>query len=374
MKKFILFLSFILSQCWLTAQITFTNAGFPETGDTLKTAVDFAPSNIVVTAAGGPYDWDYSSLNAGILGKDYYLDASEGSIFDEVPTATHVVFNEQNTSESYYKISPEKVEFIGALGNDPTGFGLGAFLRFTPPVVERRAPLGFPATNSAETNVFLALAWDDLPTLLTDSLMLPFAPDSIRLGINATRDDFVDAYGSVTIPGGTYEVLREKRTQYSETIVEVLLPFIGWSDVTDLLPFEGLGADTTITYEFFSNDAKEVIVSLTVDADDNVISATFKDNGNLTSDEEVALEQSQVLLNPNPVRNRANFEFIKFPASDYQLSITGLQGNTVLRHSFSLYGHQTELLDLSHLTNGVYFYYLKNTQGEIVYKGKLVKQ
>lgn len=374
MKKFILFLTCFCFLCWGSAQTTITNASFPETGDTLKTAVDLAPTDIEVTPAGGPYDWDYSNLSVGIQGRDYYLDASEGSLFDEVPNATHVVTNEQNDSEGYYIITDQAMEFIGASGNDPAGFGLGAFLRFTPPVVQRRAPMNFQESNSSETNVLLALAWEDLPTLLTDSLNFPITPDSIRIRITANRDDSVDAYGTVTIPGGSYEVLREKRTQISETGVDILLPIFGWSDVTSLLPFEGLGADTTITYDFFSNVAKEVIVTLTVDANDSVISATFKDNDILDSNEEILGEKPLVFLSPNPVGEQANFEFKNFLAGKYQLSLLGLYGNIISHHSLQLFGNQKEQFDFSNLANGSYFYFLQNERGEIAFQGKMIKQ
>ncbi len=365
-----LFFSLIFSSFWLAAQITVTDATFPVTGDTLKTATDLVPSGIEITNAGGPFDWDFTSLNVGTQSESVFLDASEGDAFDEAPNATHVVINEFDVTESYFKISSSKVELIGASGNDPTGFGIGAFLKFTPPIIQRRAPMNFIDNNLSESDVRLALAWDDLPTVLTDSLGFALA-DSIAVAVNSTRNDLVDAYGTLAIPGGTYEVLREKRTEFRETRIEVLVPFLGWIDVTNQIG--DFGMETIITYQYFSNTEKEVIASVTVDADDLPISVTFKDNGILTANEEVLSARPFVQINPNPINEIANFEFSNIPDGEYQLVINGLNGNMVAHRQFQLSSYQVEQIILSHLSKGTYFFSLKDNSGNMVSGGKLIK-
>ncbi len=351
-----------------------SNATFPVTGDTLKTVTDLVPSGIEITNAGGPFDWDFTSLNAGTEAQSVFLDASDGDAFDEVPNATHVVINALEVTENYFKVSGDKVEFLGTSGNDPTGFGIGAFFKFTPPIIRRRAPMNFIDNNISESSLRLALAWDDLPPVLTDSLGFP-AFDSIAVAVNSTRNDLVDAYGTLAIPGGTYEVLREKRTEFRETRIEVLIPFLGWTDVTDQIPggFGDFGLDTIITYQYFSDTEKEVIASVTVDADDQPIAATFKDNGVLTASEEVLAAQPFVRVNPNPVNNLANFEFQNIPDGKYQLVVNGLNGNVVSSRQLQLNNYQIEQVNLSHLSAGTYFFSLKNSFGNVVSGGKLIK-
>ena len=376
MKKSIPFFALLLLAGILSAQITVTNATFPQTGDTLRTAADLAPSAIVVTAAGGPFDWDFKNLKVGVQTETIFLDASEGSAFADVPSATHVVIGDQAGAETYFKVSANKVEFLAANGNDPTGFGIDALFRFSPPIVQRRAPMTFPSNNTSESNLLIGFAWADLPPILTDSLQLPIQPDSIRVRITANRNDFVDAYGTLAIPGGTYDVLREKRTSISETRVDVKVPFLGWQDVTDLLAqgFEGLGVDTTITYDYFSNTEKEVIASVTVDADNNPTSVNFKDNGTLTADSEILAEQPSVTVMPNPVQGVANIGFSHFPKGEYQLAIFGLNGNKVFDKILILNGDHNEVFDFSTLPTANYFFLLKNAEGENVSSGKLIKQ
>ena len=80
--------------------------------------------------AGGSFSWDFSSLNAGAKNESIFLDASEGSIADQVLTATHVVINEALGGETYFQITDDEMRLIGANGNDPTGFEIGSFFRF----------------------------------------------------------------------------------------------------------------------------------------------------------------------------------------------------------------------------------------------------
>ncbi|MEO1263415.1 MAG: T9SS type A sorting domain-containing protein [Bacteroidota bacterium] len=377
MKRSILFLVAFLVTGILGAQITVTDSTFPATGDTLRSAVDLTPSSIEITASGGPFDWDYSSLVVGLQNEAVFLDASDGSVVADLPAATHVVIEELTGTETYYRVTNEEVELLAANGSDPTGFGISTLFQFSPPILERRAPMDYPSNNMTESNLSISLAWADLPPILTDSLPVPFTPDSIRVRIINDRNDFVDAYGTLTIPGGSYEVLREKRTTFTDTRVEILLGFIGWQDVTDVLGDfggGGLGQDTTYTYGFYSATEKEPIAVVTTDADDNPESVTFKDNGLLSSDRETIQNQPSVALMPNPVSTIVDFNFNHFPKGNYSVGIYGGFGQLVLDRLINLSGSShRESLDLSPLASGQYFYFVRNEKGEPVTSGKLMK-
>lgn len=373
MKKSLLFFSLFFTHTILVAQVVVTDASFPATGDTLRTATDINPSGIEITAAGGPFDWDFSDLSVATQSETVFLDASEGDVFDEVPNATHVVMDD--LGESYFRVTDEKVEFLAANGNDPTGFGIASIFRFTPPILQRRAPMMFIDDNTTQSNLSLGLAWDDLPPILTDSLPIPFSPDSIRIQISNSRDDLVNAYGTLTIPGGSYEVLREKRTTITETIVEAKVPILGWQDVTGFLgDFGPVGMDTTVTYEFFSNTEKEIIASVSVDENDNPVSVTFKDNGLLSSNNELFSETPNVNISPNPTNGIANFNFSNFSNGEYELNIFGLNGKIVFSKNIAIQNNSAELINLSSLSSSFYFYSLQNNKGETIKTGKLIKQ
>lgn len=381
MKKLIPFFTLLFSTLWLSAQITVTDATFPATGDTLKTSLDLTPSGIEITPAGANFEWDYTSLSEDVENRTVYLDASAGTAAAEVPFATHVSIDPTTAAETYFRVTNEAVLFIAANGEDPVGAGIDALFRFDPPIVQRRAPLSFPANDESESNLNIAFAWEDLPAFITDSIPVIIVPDSVRIRINQIQEDFVDAFGTLRIPGGEYEVLREKRTIERDTRLEVLveIPFLGfqWQDVTDLLGggglFEGLGQDTTVAYNFYSNDAKETIVTATMNDDESAVQqVAFKDNDFVSSIREVEL--LPVSISPNPATDWLHMELGDFPEGELQLKVFALSGNIFVdKKIYATKGH-VEILELSGLPNGTLIFQLTDLSGRLFASGKFVKE
>jgi hypothetical protein len=292
-----------------------------------------------------------------------------------------VVIDATTGAENYYRVTTERVSLIASNGEDPTGAGINALFRFEPPIIERRAPLTFPATYESESNLSIAFAWDDLPAFITDSIPSPIVPDSIRIRVNQIQDDFVDAWGTLSIPGGEHEVLREKRTLERDTRLEVLveIPIIGlqWQDVTDLFGggtglFAGLGQDTILTYNFYSNDAKEIIAVARIDNETgNVDRVDYKNNDFVSSTSEVEL--TAVNVSPNPASDFVNLELGDLPEGEFNLKVFSLTGNLLLEKRMqSVRGH-LERLDISHLPAGSHLFQITEPSGKLRATGKIVK-
>ena len=268
------------------AQITVTNATFPVAGDVLKTVVASNPA--VGIAAYGPPGfnlfWDLSSLQPGVIRNTSIQPASQGTVGAQVPGAELVVFASP-ILEEYYNVTANKFEIQ---------YGYGKFydvipnyrVEYTLPLVGRSAPMNFFDINQSTTSILagsvcIPVSDDGLecsfpPSEFPPALIaaLPAQPISLRYRINITRLDVVDAYGTMSIPGGTYNVLRVKRTEYKETRLDgkYLMPFPGWIDITDnAIPagFQGLGVDTTITYFFYNDVVKEPIAAVTLNKEQN---------------------------------------------------------------------------------------------------------
>lgn len=357
----------------LSAQITVTSASFPAAGDTLRTATDIAPTGIDITAPGGPYDWDFSSLSLSAIKQEtVFRAASEGTAFNLFPEA-ELFTDLGGGTETYYSVSANSFDNLGFNGPDPAGIGVFTQFKFTSPVPLRHAPLTFPATFNSSSDVFLAFSTDDLPQALLDSLDISALADSIRVRVTTNRDDFVDAYGKLTIPGGTYDVLREKRTEFRETRLDVHT-FIGWVDVTDLVAgsFAGLGADTILTYNFFSNDAKEPIAVVTMDdAGQAPAQVAYKDNGVVSSTPETVAGAPELVVWPNPASSSAVFLLKNIAPGDYSLRILDLQGRLVLDQPLA--GPKTTV-QLGNLPAGAYAYIAVDSAGVVKGQGKLVVQ
>jgi hypothetical protein len=364
---------FLLFSLTAISQITITDSYFPAAGDTLKTAFDGMPSGIVINPSGGSTDqhWDFSTAQ-GIPRQTIYRPASAGSANAEFPTANLVVLFEP-ANETYYKKSATTFELVGYEGLDPASIGINLTVHLNPTLIERRAPLNFIDFATSATNVLLPFAADEIPEEILDQL--PITPDSIRLRIAIDRTTIVDGWGTATIPGGVYEVLREKQIEMRETLMDVKIgPLIGWIDVTDELPFDFLGKDTITAYHFYSNDEKEAIANVFVDNENNNIvnSIEYKDNGVTSSIRYVSNGKPDMIAYPNPAIEDVRFEFFNLPSAVYTLKIYNILGVVVWEKKYALSGNRSEKIDLSNLRKGTYLYSLTNDNGKIISTKRLL--
>ncbi|GJM34261.1 MAG: hypothetical protein DHS20C18_32620 [Saprospiraceae bacterium] len=379
MRHFILATLFVIGTIGLTqAQITITADDFPEVGDTLFSAVDNLPTNIDVQPTPGQHSWDFTSLQAPFTRRQIVRTAVQGPAFNLFPGAD-LLMETGATGDGYYNVENGRFELIGFSGTDPLGIGLEVATPFSPPYLERRAPLNFFDVNQMESALLVAFDPDDLPIDLFSQL--PISPDSLRVRVAINRLDAVDGYGTLTIPGGIYDVLREKRTEIREVRMDAKLPFVGWNDVTDivieLVNFptltDQLGKDTITTYNFYSNEAKEPIAIVTSDEDgQNVTSVEFKANDIVNNVQDLSRLKPGVYAFPNPAIVNVRFEFSNLPKGKYYLKIYNILGVEVWHKAYDIDNNYIEKVEISQLRKGTYLYSLTNEKGKTVMTKRLV--
>jgi hypothetical protein len=375
MKQHLPVIIFALFGCTLLhAQITITNSSFPNTGDTLFTAVDNLPSGIEITPSGGSQSWVYASLQAPFNLSTELRPATQGPGAFAYPDADYFAPLEDGVV-AYYKVSSDKVEMLGLYGEDPLGLGVETASPFDPPLVVRRAPMNFFDINQSEYDIAVAIDADDLPGTILDNF--PITPDSLRVRANVERLDVVDGWGTLTIPGGIYDVLREKRTEYREVRLDAKVGVFDWTDVTDValefLPLEDLGRDTTIAYHFYSNEAIEPIAIVEMNSDESLVQRVeYKANTIATNLQTLEKPRAGVYAFPNPAIVNVRFEFANLPKGNYKLKILNILGVEVWSRSYRINGSQTEKVDISALRKGTYLYSLIDERGNIITTRRLV--
>ncbi len=373
LKKFtLLTLGMLSSISIIIAQITITNATFPTLGDTLSFAFDTQPNIIALTPPGGNQIWDFTSLNANFTQQQIFKNPSTGVGNTGFPEATLLYVN--NNVENYLNIinqgSKQILQFLGYYGNDPIGLGIKLTARYSPPIVEKRAPMQFFDINSLSSALSLPFSTNVLPDTLLQQL--PVRPDSLRIRIAINRLDVVDAWGNLSIPDGSYPVLREKRTTYRETRLDAKVSILGWIDITDVarqsLNLNTLGVDTTLAYHFFSNTAKEPIAIVTLDnAGAQVTGVQYKLNQLTTDVTQIDPEILHLSAFPNPASDKVQLRFNNIKSGQYHLKIYNVLGMEVWRKSYQIPGKQFETdLDIGRLEAGIYLYQLIDNQGTIL--------
>lgn len=348
--------SLLLLICLLTttafsvsAQITVTNTTFFNVGDTLRFAQDNEPQSVSPGNSGEDQVWDFSGLGVDTTLRIPVLPASAGSAFASFPSAQMVLY--MGFGEAYFERTSTEMLLLGFVGG---GFGpipVSITPKYVPPVVERRAPMNFFDVNTTQNSFLVAFSTEAIP----DSLFtgFPFKPDSVRINQTIDRLDVVDGWGKANIPGGTYDVLRERRRTITETTVEVQV-FGAWIDLATFgIPIPGIGKDTTLEFQFISDILKEPVVTLDVNPDNQneVYQAQYRDNGVSSIHQHVSL--SAVLLQgPVPAKDILWFDFTPLQQT-VQLEIFSVQGHRLLWQD-GLQGIWSQ--DITSLPQGLHVY------------------
>lgn len=357
------------------AQITVTNATFPAAWDTLLTAVDNLPSNINIQTPGGDLSWDFTTLQAPFTRSNVVKPATEGGAYDQFPTADLIV-NLTENGEGYINVTDDEVQLIGFSGEDPLGQGIQVTASFDPPLIQKRAPMNFFDVHQSESALVIPISADDLPSELLNQL--PITPDSIRIRYTFDRLDVVDAWGTITIPGGIFDVLREKRIEVSELRLDAKLGIFDWFDITDIAlqaaGLQQLGSDTTITYNYFNEESKEPIALVTMNNSETTVeSVIYKAHELSTQVQNIEKMKPGVYAFPNPAIVNVRFEFSNLQPGKYSLNIYNILGVEVWSKDYSINtGYLTEKENISSLRKGTYLYSLVDEHGKTISTKRLI--
>lgn len=364
----------LLASFGLTAQITITNATFPVAGDSLKTATDLTPGGIVMTPPGGPQTWDFSTLNPDTRQVDFFQPASAGTSSANFPGAELVVLGDVG-AETYFDVTATTFSLLGISGAGlSAGFPVQADLIYNPPQVMHEAPLHFFDNDSYTSNATIALPASAIPGAIFDSLGIPTGLfDSIRLRITVQSLRLVDGFGTLAIPGGTYDVLRQKQTDYTSTGVDIHTLFLGWVDIGTILSGATLfPPDTTITFNFLNNIAKEPIAIVTVDSTEtNAVQVTYKDNGIQSAVNPITGEATSIVVFPNPATDQVTIDIDHNLPGNYSFRLFDLNGQRVLDNKPT---SNLDEVSIKSLSPGLYIIQVIYENNQIVGYGKLIKQ
>lgn len=360
---------------FLSAQITLESTDyFPEAGDTLSTRFSTSAEGFSISAPGGDQTWDFSSLVDGTP-RTRIIESIDAAPNPEAFSTANIYIETIGGGGGYYRSTSDAFSIIGFDGEDPIGQGLEVETPFSPPYVERWGSLNFFDLNNLNSALTVTTATDDIPGNIFDGL--PITPDSIRIKVQMDRVDLVDGWGSISIPGGTYDVLREKRIEIRDVRLEVKVSLFPWADITDAaiesLPIDQLGVDTMVSYSFWSKETKEPIAIISTNPDETIItSIEYKFIDVISATDEVENAPPNLSVYPNPAATKTQFKFSNLPAGIYKLDIYNLTGRVVISKQYYINNDRSETIDLSPLHKGMYIYRLSNQDGKNLATNRLI--
>ncbi len=380
MHKFLPTLLLVFAVTLLSAQVTLSDSYFPAIGDTLRTSIaDSAYANSLDLQLEGGADlfWSFGTPTATINFSEA-VDANTDPLFPDAEFVLRTnVFN-----TNYYRVTADAMLLVGVRSR----LDLFPDFELTAPVnpgrAVRRAPLNFEDEFATVTQNQTTISPDSLPAEALDLLGDAFdAVDSLRITTTSTRNDEVDAWGTVRLGDNYYDVLREKRRESIFIDLEAKAPGIPiWVNVTAALALENpefsefLGQQApTVTYIFWNNDSKEPIGSFEVDPETNIVERMeYKRAETATSTNGPGIAQATIRVFPNPAVNLATFEMEGLQRGNYELTLVNLLGKQIATRSFSPLGDQTRInMDVTDLPSGIYLYTLRNESGRTITTKKL---
>lgn len=368
-------------------QATITSSYFPKTGDTILTSTDFSVSTISMAKNGTNQIFDLRSLNATSISEVYVKQASEGDAFSKFSNAELVEY--RNGLQYYINTTNKVYEEIGISGASPEFFGVNVTTKVSPSNVVRRAPVAFFDLNNTSSSSLVSFPITAIPDSLAGQLgALSTFADSLRIKIKTSRTDLVDGYGTLKLPIGDYEVLREKRITYSDTDLEAYVKLSkSWLGIKQFIPTgqlpaqirNFLGQDTATRYHFIANNVRGTLASVLVDNTDNTkaLQVTYKNKYKevTATFDEVSPNNTRpdIRAMPNPAVDIVNFELSNLNAGNYSVRIYNLLGVVVWEEKHTVTSNNKLIrLDATNLKKGTYLYSLRDERGRTLATKRLI--
>jgi hypothetical protein len=214
------------------SQITITSGDMPSPGDGYNYASDENPTSVSPGSPGGNQSWDFTGLTEDFTSSTQFVTPGStpfSSLFPEANLAT----NSADTIFTYMHVDSDEANTLGlVIESEVTG-------NFVNNYVPGETFANFPLEYQDE--------WTD--EYYWEFFVDPGVPgiDSFRYKSDVTRESVVDAWGTVSIPMGTFNALRinEMSTSIDST----------WAKVAGIWMLQFTATTTNYFYEWWTNEA-----------------------------------------------------------------------------------------------------------------------
>lgn len=343
MNKFFFSVIALLIFAQANAQITFDENDVIISGSTAIQAHDDAPT-VSPGNAGTNQVWDFSSLATSSVDTITAMNPANTPYPSDYPYSDLALLFSNGGNPLYFYITNNSSGlFNDGVAGDVSGTGVPLTVNFVP----ANQLMEFPATYNTAFNG--TSVFDETFA----STAFPGA-DSIRIKSTTTTDAIIDAWGTLTIPTGTYDALRQNVNSSTVDSVWAHVAFLGWISVLDT-------ATASHIYQWIVEEVGMSVVEMNVD------SQGYATNVNWISDYSVYTTVPDTqndfveLLYPNPSDTEIRISFEK--ETKGLLEVYHTAGNLIRRESVS---GSDYILDVSQLISGNYFIRFLDDQNRIV--------
>ncbi len=350
------------------AQITVTDADLVNVGDVIYQAYDDNPlGSINVGNSGMSQNWDFSGLQVSYRDTLLFISpvgTQNANLYNNVnlcmdDKGSITYFNKSSAGLYIHGISDTVFDSPALFLPLPLIYGLT--ISDGPIVVIEQIITG-PLLSSAIPPATVAVLTGGQGN----------RADTALIQVTNTTDFEVDGSGTITIPLGTYDVLRLKTIQNTSSVLNVYCSdtVSGMGAWINNIPFSSIPTlagfsndEQEIKYQWITNDAsvKFLLVEIIVDSLDNIADGV--------SFQTISLSSSMAELPLN------TFDIYPIPASDKliieskssnltALTLLDVMGKLVFSDKFK----STTQIDLTQISKGIYYLNLRTKEGGLTKK------
>lgn len=348
MKYFLPFILsvFIFSQ--VSGQITITLNDLVNVGDYANIAdVEDVPPGFTPGPPGVAQHWDFSGFVMDTNKYLYFVDPAGTPFAASFPSSNMVIEGLMDSAYIYTTRNSFVYQIDGLAGNYDIFENVVA--PFEPPEIIFSFPLNYLDSMQQTIVVDVTIASPEPPA------------DSLRLKVVSEIDDKVDAWGTLTTPVSTYDVLRIREVRI--TIDSTWMKLLGfWLYVES-------STEATLKYTYMANDVGIQVAEIESDTSGNDYSniSYLLSVGPMpfVEEEEMAVK---LRVFPNPVSSVMNLAWDERHSGNFLL--LDIQGKTVLKKSFE---NTSDIrINTSALPEGFYLYQLDFKGEKDIISGKVL--
>lgn len=348
------------------AQITIDDTDIVGMGDNVEVAHDTIPGAITIGSGGASQNWNFSTLNQDGLDTLRFRDPNTFPSSSNHPLANLGMTDTKE--DSTWMFLNKNSAGLYVVGMHQIQNGQPIDFPLTSTIIE------FPSTMGSNFNA----NWNG--TLFVFPVGFdPDGPgpaptiDSVKISRGTDINSNIDGWGNVTTPYGTFPSLRQIVTEENIDTTWYAINSTGTWAVIDpvtaaLLSIDPIAYDTNRTARWWSDDpnTKFPVVEMNYEANGTVNNVDWQKSAPTVGVKEQVSAVANVSLYPNPAKDDIT---INAEITSGVIELLDLTGKII---STNRVNSNITNIDVSELSNSIYFYNIKDENGNTLYTSKFV--
>lgn len=338
-----------------SAQITITSADLPTTSTSLINGTDSTSGYTPGSPSSSAQTWNFAPLKAQKSAKVKFMAPASTPYSAKFSSSDNLADTTTGVSGYYYfdnNASQFSVQGVEEVVNGPYSTSFQVFINLNPEYVQAT----LPATYGTELNGVSKGKYEFNPGGLIATVY-----DSLKVSTQISYWDTVDAFGTMTTPTGTYQVIRENHWDITIDSAKGRSSGGSWSTLEATKV-------TTHEYNWYANGIGYILVQMVMDSTSSTVHYVIWDT---TAPAPAGINEisasGKVSVYPNPCTNQVNFVTIGH--------------NTSYINIFDVTGRKVEAVEMKNnmvnvntasYASGMYLYNMTDENGNILDHGKFM--